>query len=296
MDESSRFVSLSVFLVFALSNAALADGSCDGGMRPLTANEKSTILKLKQACKDALPPPPKGWVVESETKVEAPVEICKDYDAYVWRTDYSMTVVKTEGADQRKAQREKLIQDFAAKMKAQQSETDKIFKRVEARGQKLVAAAQAGNQAEIDRLNAEGEKDKALLDAQSAASNDALNDEEGRIFKDTLYSLSCIYNIDSYGRLAEAKDVKLAGSMAAFHNPAARDQGHEGRANGVVEVHAMFGKWVSDPTTTGYKATLEQKTGPAGQTLMVVLKADEGRFMSLLSAMKSAALAGNLKK
>lgn len=280
------------FLAFCILNlstavvpqALLADGGCDKGNRPITPSEQQTVLKLLNTCKAVLPSPPKGWSVNSESGIEQPNEICRDYEKEPWRREYRMEITKTEGVEQRQAQRDKLIQEEAARMTARQPENEAYTKKVEALSLQFSKAATAGNTKEVDRLDAEMKKLGSQMETQSKATEERLRNGEALINKDTFYSMDCHFNARDGYLSPEMKELKLAHANLAFRGPGPTNTS-AGSQSGLVAVTILIGNWKPDEGATNYKAQMNPKIeGSRAQSLVLNIVADESRVATLLES------------
>jgi hypothetical protein len=280
--------------IIALSVAtAYADGGCTKGWRDVTAGERAMMATVVEAAKNALPPPPDGWVLSGEDTATMPRSLCVDQESSPWVYEVSRAYYHAAVQEARNDVIAAAAADMSAQMAAKQPRLDALTAKMSALGEELGAAAQKSDFARTEALGKEMEKlseeYKAILEEggttekMNAAAAEASRDVEMRI----LVRVNALYEFPPPG----ARGLQApGGASSAFHWTERRGDIDEGHAL------VLLGSW-QPKGEGGFQATPPPNAAPpAAQVMSVTVIADDSRLPSTLDAIDFHALAATLSR
>ncbi len=144
------------FLITLLFAArASADAECVKGYRDTTADERSTMTRVLEAAKAALPLAPNGWIIGGYEEVSVRQSTCMDDESTPWSYGITRTYNRTDNVEEREAAEQAIGAEVRATQAANQPRIDALMARNQELGSELAAAAERGDQARIDEINRE---------------------------------------------------------------------------------------------------------------------------------------------
>ena len=287
------FAYLIVPAIFALGVTDLrADAECFRGYRDTTADERAAMTAVLQNALRALPPAPEGWVLVSDDSLYVRPSVCRDDEAEPWSVQFSRDYQRIDDLDERN----KILDEAGAKMKAsmqaKQPRIDAVMARVQALSAAAVAAAEKGDFAKVDALNIELEQATAEMEQIMAEGGtfeqlDAANEEASR---DRSLRIAVVVNPshESLGAGAERMSVPPSAEQAYRWRETRGDVTDE-------TALLLFGRWQS--TGDAMAPVSRPNAAPtAAQAISVRITADETRMQSVLDAIDFEALAASLAR
>jgi hypothetical protein len=269
---------------------AWADGECSK-FRDTTAAERQTVTGVLGAVKAALPSAPEGWIIGGYEEISARTSICVDHDTTPW--GYTFTRIYNRADDVE--QREQLAADAGAAVRAslaeRQPRIDALMARNAALGAQLAEAAQAGDQARIDAINAEiaaaqEEFERLINEGPSEEQTAALG---GALHQDRVMEIAVAVNPGPVAREAMQNATPPAGAHAAFRSETSRDG--VTTAEGLV----LLGAWRPGAGDRLEAARRDGASAADAHAMVVRVTADPARLDSLLGAVDFTQLAALLR-
>lgn len=264
---------------------AWADGECSK-FRDTTPAERATVTTTLETVKATLPAAPEGWIIGGYEEISVQSSICVDRETTPWAYNFTRIYNRADDVEQR----EQLAADAGAAARAataeRQPQIDALMARNAELGAQLADAAQAGDQARIDAINAEiaaaqQEFERVMNEGPSAEQMAALG---GALNQDRTMEIAVAINPGPVATEGMQSMSTPAGAHAAFRSETDRD--------GVTtaEMLVLLGGW--QPGAGGGLQVQRRGGAPAAaaHAMAVRVTADPARLDSLLDAVDFAAL------
>jgi hypothetical protein len=288
--QSSKFMAMMACAVamFTAAPIARSDGPCNKGFRDSTPAERATMTAALQAAKSALPSASAGWVIVGDDQISVPRSICRDYENFPWRYEFTRYYQRVD--DQ--AARNKIIADAAANaaadFKQKQPRLDAVMARIRKLTQTQVALVGKGDIAGAQAINVDKAKAQAdyrkIMDDGDSAEQMAIADKKAS--RDLTMYIDVLVNSEQETPDGSAKSLPPpAGARAAFRWSTTRGN--------VSEDYALIllGQWQS--TTEGSWNRVRHPNMPptAAQAISIHIKADPERLASTIGSIDVKSLA-----
>jgi len=289
--------SLLLTILFLLSSTGASGAPTGGAMRPPTQEEKnfyaSVVLPNVTKVRNAMPPVPPGWAVESETPIASalPGEITGDASGL--RFSYAITYKRVAGIEEEK---KRLDEVYAEALKqhtaAAKEQTDKLTKQKAAVEQALKKAAKQKKRAEEKRLKKEREDIAGKLRAIPEDTEKAINaDVDDYLVRDTAITVRVTVN-DTTAGLADARYFSRPKAAYALKNEGGRVGPTGWKAD---ELLLLYGDW-EDAGKNSFRGKVDQAPFSSKvRTITVYIAGDRSRTEQFLKQMGMKDILGMLK-
>jgi hypothetical protein len=270
---------ISLLLALLGAASARADSVCEQGFRDTTPEERATVVRVLEAAKAALPAAPEGWVIGGYEQISARGTICRDAETTPWSYNVSRTYNRADNV----AERERALAEQGAAMRASMAEKqprmDALMARSQALGGELATAAEAGDQARVDAINAELETlSKQFESLMNEGDPQAQAEAVAAALRDVEMSIAVAVNPGPSGNADMKPMAPPAGAKQAFR--------WETTSDGVARAHVLVrlesaGQGDAPPA--------------AAHAISVRAEADPARIDALVAGIDFAALAALLR-
>jgi hypothetical protein len=287
-----RTAALSMMVVAAALGAggAWADGYVCTKYRDTTADERQAMTTVLATLKARLPPAPEGWIIGGYEEFSVHTSICQDVETIPWAYSFTRIYNRTDDLEQRAQLEEEARAALRAAAEQRQPRLDALMARNAALGAELAEAAQAGDQARIDSINAQialqqQEFEHLMNEGVSAEQTTALM---GALMQDRSMEINVAVNPASVATEDTEAQTAPAGAQAAFR----RESTREGVTT--AESLVLLGNWAPRLEGGLVPARRGAASAAAAHGMAVRVRADPARLDSLLEAIDFAALAALL--
>jgi len=286
---------LTILLVLTAASAA---GAPPGGeMRSPTQEEQnfyaSVVLPAMTTVRKAMPPAPRGWVVESETPIAPVLPAQVSGEAAVLRFSYTITYKREAGVEDEKKRLDEVHAEAQKKHnEAARTQTDELVKRKTATEQALKKAAKKKKRAEEKRLKKELEEIEGNLRAIPRDTEQAIMaDVDDYLVRDTGVTVRVTVNDTSAG-LADARYFSRPKAAYALK----KEGGRVGPAGWTADqLLILYGDW-EDAGKNAFRGKVDQKPlSPQVRTITVFIAGDKSRTEQFLKQMGMKDILGMLK-
>lgn len=268
----------------------------DGDSRPATAAETAFFRRVLPALAKAAPPGPAGWELSEQSDTAPPRRMGVGTEVEPLRATYRLTWSDT--ARLRQAQEAQAAAGAAAmqRLSGEQSTADQE-KRMEELAQKLGAAAERGDAAEVKRLQAQMEEVSQAMakvfERQDRELKAAMDPHQARDAEAALLITVNVFGEDFIGRITPEKPV----AGLASYRQAGEDDPRYGWREGTTWVFLGPGwKLVKNEDSAHMENESRSELAHTEvQTMVVRVQADPKRARKLIEAMDWNALKALVK-
>lgn len=280
---------VSILLVSLAASAVLAPiVLADGATRRTTPEEKKAATRTLTLLSTAAPKGPTGWTEQERTEIEAP-ELVTDLDDLPVTLEFVVAWRDQAASDKADAAGQEAVE---GQIKSRPAD-EQLWAEHEKIAEAFAAAAERGDQKELERLSARRDAVAAKLEKIHGDQNAALETAVARAeVRDLLAQLTFVTNSfqQTFNEPA-TPEAKVAGfPVYRIGNGMTTNQGWE---EGTTCV--FLGPWrMEDGAMTSTPRPGASSTGI--QTLVVCVKAEKKRARSLVESVNWASLNSALQK
>lgn len=284
-----------VILAALAATLALAAASfADGPSRPATPEEKAFYEKVMSALQKAAPRGPAGWEVTDRTTVKALERVGEGAEISPMYLDF---FIQWDNKAAKQAAEQAMVQAGHAAMNRDMAEhpTEDGQDRFQKLAEKLGEAVNRGDMAEAARIQKQMEEVGQEL-SQAYNQRDAVMEEavRGHEVKDVSMRMTLIVNPMEQDLFGYEEQAPLSG-MRLFRSQG-ESSAHSGWQEGDTIVFAGPGwQLIRDGDSLWMSAEARNLPHTRAQTLVVSVRAEEGRAREILKSLDWNALRGMIQ-